>query len=275
VSPAGRRSMTRTGYNEPSRQRHCTRVPMSMGSRIPSAVTICATGASSFFATGTRRGGALLPCYPGKGPDGGICQYADWYGVFLGSRASQGRSLRDVRIRHTSSRCLRSGFGAKNRPSSRRFRNSRVGRVIRPAPPVAVVIVPQKNARTFPRAGAVSVFSGSAAAATIAIGDRPCLTILLRGRGRSRKTSEGQDSSAFSGHHQENNRAEVCFNCRIGPLRRAQKAALTMVLPTIGSESFPRTKRFDARDRLALIHNAKRRTTGVRFHRTSVHCTCV
>ena len=48
-----------------------------------------------------------------------------------------------------------------------------------------------------------------------------------------------------------------------------------MVLPTIGSESFPRTKRFDARDRLALIHNAKRRTTGVRFHRTSVHCTCV
>lgn len=38
----------------------------------------------------------------------------------------------------------------------------------------------------------------------------------------------------------------------------------TMVLPLIGSDSFPRTKRFDARDRLALVHNAKRRTTGVR-----------
>ena len=37
-----------------------------------------------------------------------------------------------------------------------------------------------------------------------------------------------------------------------------------MVLPVIGSDSFPRTKRFDARDRLALVHNAKRRTTGVR-----------
>jgi len=37
-----------------------------------------------------------------------------------------------------------------------------------------------------------------------------------------------------------------------------------MVLPLIGSDSFPRTKRFDARDRLALVHNAKRRTTGVR-----------
>ena len=37
-----------------------------------------------------------------------------------------------------------------------------------------------------------------------------------------------------------------------------------MVLPTIGSDSFPRTKRFDMKERLALVHNAKRRTTGVR-----------
>jgi hypothetical protein len=37
-----------------------------------------------------------------------------------------------------------------------------------------------------------------------------------------------------------------------------------MVLPTIGSESFPRTKRFDMKERLALVHNAKMRTKGVR-----------
>ena len=41
-------------------------------------------------------------------------------------------------------------------------------------------------------------------------------------------------------------------------------AAVAMVLPTIGSESFPRTKRFDMKERLALVHNAKMRTKGVR-----------
>ena len=49
-------------------------------------------------------------------------------------------------------------------------------------------------------------------------------------------------------------------------------AAVAMVLPTIGSESFPRTKRFDMKERLALVHNAKMRTKGVRSRsRAEIH----
>ena len=179
------------------------------------------------------------------------------------SRASRSRFWRQPRFRE-------SGVGGSRSGRSPRARSARGG------------------PRTFPPAGAAAAFSGSAAAATISLVDHASRSA-ARGRGSESEkprwlapvlgTSRLAHTHRMARSHmiQEKNRVKarlwVLFfvralcNSRSSSFhshRDAPAPAATMVLPLIGSDSFPRTKRFDARDRLALVHNAKRRTTGVR-----------